>query len=67
MIRSVLGSAYRVTKNTCRQTAHPADLRPPQASIWGKDLNNLPDSTSQRQTRLHQPRESHSSPIDHLP
>jgi len=37
----VLSSACLVTGKPCRQAPHPADLRPPQASIWGENIDNL--------------------------
>jgi hypothetical protein len=67
MIPGVLGSACQMAKKHGHRLAHLADLGSPQPSIWGKDLDNLPDSTSPGRTRLHQPRERHSSPIDRLP
>jgi hypothetical protein len=41
MAPGVLSSACLVTGKPCRQTAHPADLPSPQASIWGEDIDNL--------------------------
>jgi hypothetical protein len=51
----VLSSACLVTGKPCRQAPHPADLRPPQASIWGEDIDNLPVPTSRGRTCLHLP------------
>jgi hypothetical protein len=51
----------------CRQPAHPAELRPPQAALGGKDLENSSDPFSPRQTCPYQRRERQISPIDRLP
>ena len=67
MILGVLRSAYRMAQKPGDQATHPAVLRLSQASIWGKDLDNLPDLTSPGQASLHQPRDWPSSPIGHLP
>jgi hypothetical protein len=48
MAPGVLSSACLLTGKPCRQAAHPADLRSPQASIWGEDMDNLPVPTSRR-------------------
>lgn len=55
MTPGVLSSACLLTGKPCRQAPHPADLRSPQASIWGKDFDNLPVPTSRGQTCLHPP------------
>jgi hypothetical protein len=52
MALGVLSSACLVTAKPCRQAAHPADLRSPQASIWGEDIDNLPIPISRKQTGL---------------
>jgi hypothetical protein len=48
MAPGVLSSPCLATGKPYRQTAHPADLRSPQASTWGEDSDNLPVATSRR-------------------
>jgi len=55
MAQGALSSACLLTGKPCRQAAHPADLRSPQASIWGEDIDNLPVPTSWGRTCLHLP------------
>jgi hypothetical protein len=42
---------------------HTLNLGPCQASIWGKNIDNLPEPTSPRQACLHQPCDWHRSPL----
>jgi len=67
MAPDVLSSACLTTGKPCRQTAHPADLRSPQASIWGEDFDNLPVPTSRGRTCLHLPHVCPVPRIDVLP
>jgi hypothetical protein len=60
MAPGVLSSACLATAKPCRQAAHPADLRSPQTSIWGEDMDNLPVPTSLKQTGLLLPRVRHA-------
>ncbi len=55
MAPGVLSSACLLTGKPCRQAAHPADLRSPQASIWDEDIDNLPVPTSRKRACLHLP------------
>ncbi len=53
MAPGVLSSACLLTGKPCRQAAHPAVLRSPQASIWDEDIDNLPVPTYRGRTCLH--------------